>query len=188
MNLAKNWWMFLARGILAILLGLIALFWPDVAFVSLVLLIGVFALVNGIIAIVSAFTSNAKSENWWWLIAEGVFGIVLGLLSIFQPQAMVKAWLILIAAWLIITGIFEIITAIALRKVIEGEFWMILAGSIALLFGFLLLASPTLGIAAIGIIIGIFAILFGIILILFAIGLKKYGATVSVEEEVIEIE
>jgi uncharacterized membrane protein HdeD (DUF308 family) len=184
MNLAKNWWMFLARGILAILLGLIALFWPEVAFVSLVLIIGVFALISGIIAIVSAFTSNAKSENWWWLIAEGVFGILLGLLSIFQPQAMAKAWLILIAAWLIVTGIFEIITAIALRKVIEGEFWMILAGAIALLFGFLLLVSPSLGIAAIGIIIGIFAILSGIVLVLFAIGLKRYQPTITVEEEV----
>ena len=188
MNLAKNWWMFLVRGILAILLGLIALFWPEVAFVSLVLIIGVFALVNGIIAIVSAFTSNAKSEHWWWLILEGVLGIGLGLLTIFQPQAMAKAWLILIAAWLIVAGVFEIITAIALRKVIEGEIWMILAGAISLLFGFVLLGSPAVGIFAIGFIVGLFAILFGVIFILLAISLKKYGGTVTVEEEVIEIE
>ena len=188
MNLAKNWWMFLARGILSILLGLIAIFWPEVAFASLVLIVGVFALVNGVIAIISAFTSNAKSENWWWLILEGALGILLGAITIFQPQAMARVWLILIAAWLIVAGIFEVITAIAIRKVIEGEFWMILAGVVSVLFGFLLLASPSLGIAAIGIIIGLFAILFGIIFILLAIGLKKYGATVSVEEEAIEIE
>jgi uncharacterized membrane protein HdeD (DUF308 family) len=186
MNLANNWWMFLVRGIVAILLGLIALFWPEVAILSLVLIVGVFALFSGIFAMISAFTSNAKSENWSWLILEGIFGIGLGILSIFQPQAMAKAWLILIAAWLIVSGIFQIITAIAIRKVIEGEFWMILGGSISLLFGFLILFAPSMGVAAIGIIIGLFAILFGIVCILFAISLKRHNLTVSVEELTIE--
>ena len=186
MNLAKNWWMFLARGIIALLLGLVALFWPEVALLSLVLIIGVFALVSGAIALISAFTSNAKSENWSWLIVEGIFGIALGLLSIFQPRAMARVWLILIAAWLIVSGIFQIITAIAIRKVIEGEFWMILGGSISLLFGFLILFAPMAGVFAIGLIIGIFAILFGAFFILFALRLKKINAIESAEQPATE--
>ncbi|MCV4771192.1 DUF308 domain-containing protein, partial [Escherichia coli] len=77
--------------------------------------------VDGVFALVSAFTSNARSENWWWLILEGIVGLGIGILTIIQPAAMGEAWLILIAAWALITGILEIITAVRLRKIIQGE-------------------------------------------------------------------
>jgi uncharacterized membrane protein HdeD (DUF308 family) len=182
MYLAKNWWLFLARGILALILGIFALFFPEVVYMSIVLIIGVFALVDGAIALFSAFTSNAKSEHWWWIIFEGVLGILLGVLTIFRPAAMGEVWMILIAVWAILTGILEIITAVALRKAIEGEIWMILGGVVSLLFGVLLLIYPTAGAIAIGIIIGVFAILFGIFFILLAFRLKKFNASGSAEE------
>ena len=182
MNLAKNWWLFLARGIIALILGIFALFLPEVVYMSLVLIVGVFALVDGAIALISAFTSNAKSEHWWWIIFEGVLGVLLGILTIFRPAAMGEIWIILIAVWAIVTGIFEIITAIALRKVIEGEIWMILGGVVSLLFGVLLLIYPAAGAIAIGFIIGIFAVLFGIFFILLAFRLRRFNASGSAEE------
>ena len=185
MYLAKNWWLFLARGVIALILGIFALFFPEVVYMSFVLIVGVFALVDGTIALISAFTSNAKSEHWWWIIIEGVLGVLLGLLTIFRPATMGEVWIILIAAWAILTGVLEIVTAVALRKVIEGEIWMILGGIVSFLFGVLLLAYPTAGAIAIGIIIGIFAILFGIFFILLAIRLKKFNTLASVEEQLI---
>lgn len=179
MFLAKNWWIFLLRGILAVLFGIVALLFPAAAFLTLVLIFGAFAMVDGIFALIAAFTSNAKSENWWWLIFEGVFGILIGLLTLIQPAAMGEAWLILIAAWAIVTGIFEIITALRLRKVIEGEFWMILSGLASVGFGILVMVYPQSGAFAIGFIVGIYALMFGITLIMLALRLRKHkvGAT-----------
>ena len=174
MLLAKNWWVFLLRGILALAFGTAALFFPATAFLSLVLVFGAFSLVDGVFAIVSAFTSNAKSENWWWLIIEGVFGILIGVLTIVQPAAMGEAWLILIAAWAIVTGIFEIITAIRIRKLIEGELWLILGGLVSIAFGVLILVYPMSGAFAIGVLIGAYAILFGIMFIALALRLRKH--------------
>jgi uncharacterized membrane protein HdeD (DUF308 family) len=179
MFLAKNWWIFLLRGILAVLFGIVALFFPAAAFLTLVLIFGAYALVDGIFAIVAAFTSNAKSENWWWLMLEGVFGILVGLLTLIQPAAMGGALLILIAAWAIITGIFEIITAIRLRKMIEGEFWMILSGLASVAFGILVSVNPQSGAFAIGFIVGIYALMFGITLIMLALGLRKHSTTAA---------
>ena len=99
MLLTRNWWAFLLRGIFALVFGVVAIFMPVAAFLSLVFVFGAFALVDGIFAIVSAFSSNAKSENWWWLIVEGLLGILIGLLTIIQPAAMGEAWLLLIGAW-----------------------------------------------------------------------------------------
>lgn len=179
MLLSKNWWLFLLRGIFALIFGVVALFFPATAFISLVLVFGAFALVDGIFAIVSAFTSNAKSENWWWLIFEGVFGILIGVLTLIQPAAMGEAWLILIGVWAIVTGIFEIITAIRIRKLIEGELWLILGGLASVAFGVLILVNPMSGAFAIGVLIGVYAILFGVMFIALALRLRKHHSAHS---------
>ena len=183
MYLSKNWWMFLVRGILAIILGMIALLSPSGAFLSVVLIIGIYALVSGVVAIISALTSNARSENWWWLIFVGILGILFGAFTLIQPAAMSAIWLLLIAAWAILTGILEIITGIRLREFISGEFWLILGGAVSVLFGIFLLVKPASGAFAIGFIIGIFAILIGIMYVFLAFSMKKFNAALSAEYE-----
>ena len=174
MLLARNWWMFLLRGVLALIFGVVAIAFPATAFLSLVLIFGAFAFVDGVFAVISAF--SAKSENWLWIILEGAFGILIGVLTLIQPAAMGEAWLILIGAWAIVTGIFEIITAIRIRKQIEGELWLIIGGAISVAFGALVLMNPLSGAFAIGFIIGIYAIIFGITMIALSLRLKKHSA------------
>lgn len=181
MFLARNWWMFLLRGILALIFGVAALFFPAAAFLSLVLVFGAFALVDGVFALVAAFTGAAKSENWWWLIFEGAIGILIGILTLIQPAAMGEAWLILIAAWAVVTGIFEIITAVRLRKVIEGELWLILGGLVSVAFGLLVMVYPASGAFAVGFLIGAYAIVFGVMFIMLALGLRKFKNTAVTE-------
>ncbi len=174
MLLARNWWVFLLRGILAVLFGVAAVFFPETAFLSLVLVFGAFALVDGIFSIVAAFVGEARSESWWWLILEGLFGILIGILTIWQPMTMGLAWIFFIAAWAVVTGIFEIFSAVKLRKVIEGELWMILSGILSILFGILAFVYPQSGAFAVGLIVGIYALMFGILLIMLAFRLRKH--------------
>jgi uncharacterized membrane protein HdeD (DUF308 family) len=176
MLLARNWWLFLLRGVIALIFGVAALFFPQAAFLSLVLVFGAFALVDGIFAIIAAFTGGAKSENWWWLILEGLFGVLIGILTIWQPAAMGLAWIFMIAAWAIVTGVFEIVTAIRLRKVMTGEWALILGGVISIIFGLLAAFFPMSGAFAVGVVIGIYALLFGISMILLALNLRKFRA------------
>src|SRR5262245_22573503 len=58
--LAKCWWLLLLRGIAAVLFGLLAFIWPGLTLVTLVLLYGAFALVDGVISLVAAFTGSDK--------------------------------------------------------------------------------------------------------------------------------
>ena len=174
MLLARNWWMFLIRGVLALIFGIVAILFPATAFISLVLIFGAFAFVDGVFALIAGII--AKSENWLWLILEGVIGIFIGVVTLVQPAAMGEAWLILIAVWAIVTGIFEVVTAIRIRKLIEGEFWMILSGLISIAFGLLVLLNPTSGAVAIGFIIGIYAVMFGATLIALSLRLRRHAA------------
>jgi len=78
-----------------------------------------------------------------------------------------------IAAWHIVRGVFEIVVAIRLRKEIEGEGWLIVAGVLSVLFGLFLYARPGAGALALLWLIGTFALVLGVILIALGFRLKS---------------
>jgi hypothetical protein len=73
--LAKCWWLLLLRGIAAIVFGVLAFLWPGLTLVTLVLLYGAFALVDGVLSLVAAFTGSTKPVPTWWLVVVGLLGI-----------------------------------------------------------------------------------------------------------------
>jgi hypothetical protein len=59
--LAKHWWLLLLRGICAILFGVLAFVWPGITLLTLVLLYGAFALVDGVLALAEAVMGGAPA-------------------------------------------------------------------------------------------------------------------------------
>ena len=113
--LADNWWLILLKGICAIVFGLLALAWPGVTVMTLVLLYGAFALVEGVLALAAAVRGDTPAPRWW-LAAVGLIGIIAGALTFLWPGITALVLLFLIAAWAIATGVMEIIGAIRLRR------------------------------------------------------------------------
>ena len=83
--LAKSWWLLLLRGIAAIIFGILAFVWPGLTLVTLVLLYGAFALVDGVISLIAAFTGSAKPVPTWWLVVVGLLGIAAGIVTFAWP-------------------------------------------------------------------------------------------------------
>lgn len=171
--LAKNWWLVLLRGIAGILFGILAFAWPGITLLSLVILYGVYALLDGLFAIVAGF-KGAGAEARWWLILIGILGVAAGLLTFFWPGITALVLTIFIGAWALIHGIFEIVGAIKIRKEIDNEWWLILSGAISVLFGLIILVMPGAGALALVWLIGAYAIVFGALLVGFAFRLKKH--------------
>jgi uncharacterized membrane protein HdeD (DUF308 family) len=109
--LAKSWWLVLLRGIAGILFGLLAFVWPGLTLVTLVLLYGAYALVDGAFALAAAFTGAAKPKPTWWLIVVGLLGIAAGAVTFFWPGVTALVLIFFIGGWAIAHGIFEIIGA-----------------------------------------------------------------------------
>lgn len=170
--LARNWWLILLRGVLAILFGVLAFIWPGITLLTLVFLYGAFALIDGVLSLAASIRGGTPVPRWW-LALVGVFGIAAGLLTLFWPQITALVLLLFIAAWAIVTGILEIVGAIRLRHEIEGEWWLIASGVLSVTFGVLLVLWPGAGALAMVLVIGSFAILLGILLIGFALRLRK---------------
>jgi uncharacterized membrane protein HdeD (DUF308 family) len=163
--LARNAWMLVARGIFAVIFGLVALFWPGITLAALVLLFGVYALMDGIFAIAAAITGADPRSRWWMLVLEGVAGIVAAAITFMWPGITAIALLYLIAAWFIVTGVLEIAAAVRLRREIRGEWLMVLSGIVSVLFGAYVAIFPGLGALAIAWLIGTVSIFFGVLMI-----------------------
>jgi uncharacterized membrane protein HdeD (DUF308 family) len=173
-----NWWVLALRGVLAVLFGLLALIAPIATLTVLVLFWGAFALVDGIFAIVAAFRV-AGGRGRWWLIIEGVLGILAGIVTFLYPGLTALVLLYIIAFWAILIGVMRIVTAISLRREIENEWLMILGGVLSVIFGILLIVLPGPGLLSLTWLIGIWALIFGIALIALAFRVRNMGQAVQ---------
>jgi uncharacterized membrane protein HdeD (DUF308 family) len=169
--LARNWWAFVARGVLAILFGLIALFTPGVTMLSLVLLFAAYLIVDGVMAIISAVHAVRHGERWSLLVLEGVVDIVAGAAAAALPGITVVIFVALIAAWALITGGFMLSAAFELDAE-HGRWWLVLGGVVSLIYGALLVAAPAMGALVLTWWIGAYAIIFGIALLSTALKLR----------------
>ena len=174
-SLADNWWLLLLRGIAAIAFGVLTFFWPGLTLVTLTLLWGAYALMDGVIAIWAAFNaSGGDAGPRWWLGLSGVAGILAGFVTFYYTGTTTLVLLMFIAVWAIIIGILQIWGAIALRKVLQHEWLLILNGVLSIAFGVVLLAQPGTGALALAWTIAWYAIFFGCLYVALAFRLKQY--------------
>jgi uncharacterized membrane protein HdeD (DUF308 family) len=172
---SRFWWVFLLRGLAALVFGLLALVAPAATISALVLTFAVFAIATGILAVVGAVQLRPESDHWWVWLLQGLAGVTVGLLTFRDPGITALVLLLYIAAHAIIGGVLDIVTAIRVRREIEGEAWIILAGIASVLFGVLLVARPGAGALALVTVIGAWALAFGALLVLGAFKLRKFA-------------
>jgi uncharacterized membrane protein HdeD (DUF308 family) len=173
--LAKCWWVLLLRGIAAIAFGVLAFIWPGLTLVTLVLLYGAFALVDGVLSLVAAFSGGAKPVPTWWLVVVGLIGIAAGVVTFLWPGITAILLVLFIGAWALVHGIFEIIGAIQLRKEIDNEWMLILGGLLSVLFGAVVLIAPGAGALGLVWVIAAYSIVFGILFVSLSLRLRKHS-------------
>jgi uncharacterized membrane protein HdeD (DUF308 family) len=157
--------MFLVRGIIAIVFGVLALVLsPGITLTFLVYLFGAYAFISGVAAVATALRYT-KEEGWALLLVEGILGILAGAVAFVWPGITAFVFLFLVAAWAIVTGIMEIVAAFVLPLGAGREWLLGLAGVASVIFGALIVYRPVAGLVALVWLIGIYALVFGILYI-----------------------
>ena len=154
-------WSFALRGLAAVLLGLGSLMAPQWTFLSVVLLFGVYAILDGVLA----FAVRPRAGSRLVHIARGVISFVAGSFALAWPGLSAFALVLVIASWAIAAGIVEVITAVQLRKEVRGEWLLAVEGTLSIVFGALLFVAPLVGVIVIGLWIGAYALVLGGMLI-----------------------
>jgi uncharacterized membrane protein HdeD (DUF308 family) len=176
-TLARNWWAVMIRGLVAIAFAVVAIARPNLTLQLLVILFGVYALDDGIFAIVGAVRAARKQDRWWPMALEGVLGIVIGVLAFVLPGVTAAGILLAIVIWAFTTGVLELVEAFQLHDHVGGEWMLVVGGALRIAFGFLLLLRPHIGIAALLALMVVYAFSHGIVLLGLSLRLKNYSAT-----------
>ncbi|GHO51903.1 HdeD family acid-resistance protein [Ktedonobacter robiniae] len=95
-HLTNYWWIILLEGIFGIIIGIASFALPGVTALALLFLVAIWAILTGILELVSAFSGRAPVRREWAMGIAGVLSIVLGILLIAQPRAglLTLVWLI----------------------------------------------------------------------------------------------
>jgi uncharacterized membrane protein HdeD (DUF308 family) len=169
---AENWRAVALRGLVAVLFGLVVLFWPNLVLAVLSLFFGIYALVDGGVGLVPTLRSSDRGARRWLPLAEGTVGVIAGLVALLWPGLTASGLLYVIVGWAVVTGILKIVTAIVLRSEIENGWLLAGGGALSVLFGVILAALVGSDLPSLAPFIGVFAVVVGLALIVLAFRIR----------------
>lgn len=171
--LAQNWWAIALRGVLGIVFGLIALFWPGATMLSLVLVFSAYMLVDGVVGIIAAVRAARQGERWGLLVLEGIVDILTGIIAFALPGLTVLVFVLLVAAWALISGALLLVAAFRLVGD-HGRGWLVVGGIASIVYGALLVIAPLIGALVLTWWIGAYALVFGFSLLIVGFKLRAH--------------
>ncbi|HEV7912199.1 MAG TPA: HdeD family acid-resistance protein [Albitalea sp.] len=166
--------MLVLRGVIAIVFGVLAVIWPDLTLLWLVALFAVYALLSGGVSIAAAIRIRREERKWWLPLLLGIVSVAAGIAAIVYPALTALVLVLVMGANAIVTGALDIAIAIRLRKVLRGQWLLVLSGIVSVLFGALVFALPGAGALALVWLISLHAIVTGVLLL--ALGLRTRRA------------
>lgn len=164
MKQAAPWWVLLLEGIAALALGILLILQPQMTTTLLVLVLGLYWLVSGILSIVRIFRDRSR---WGLKLAAGILGIIAGLLALQFPLGVA---IILQATVVVILGIIGLVVGlISIIEAFQGGGWGLgILGVISIILGFLLIFNPLQGAVSLPVVLGIIGIIGGVAVIIIA--------------------
>jgi uncharacterized membrane protein HdeD (DUF308 family) len=104
-------------GAVSILFGILVLVWPGMSLGILVILVGVWAIITGVLQIMSSVRHRAvPNSGWIWGIIGGALAILFGILVLIRPGAGLVSIIWIIGIWAIVWGITLIVLGVQLRR------------------------------------------------------------------------
>ena len=170
---AANWRALALRGLVALLFGLVVLFWPGLVLTVLAVLFGIYAAIDGAITSVPALRSPDRGAQRSLPLAEGAVGIVSGLVALLWPGLTPSGLVYVIAGWAVATGALKILAGVLLRAEVENGWLLAGSGALSLLLGTILVALAGSDVALLAPLIGAFAVVVGLALVAFAFRLRE---------------
>jgi uncharacterized membrane protein HdeD (DUF308 family) len=171
-----HWKLFLAQGIVMMVLGVLAVAEPNVATVAVGIFVGWLFFVGGIFRALSVWQSR-QLPGFAWSMLTAVLAIVLGLILILRPLAGVLTLTMVLVAFFIIEGIASILAAIEHREHLRSWGWVVFSGIIDLLLAYLIWQGwPSSADWAIGLLVGVNMLFLGLSLVMTALAARLMGS------------
>src|SRR6202011_5829271 len=154
--LHDHWGLYLAEGIILVILGLIAIVVPPIATLAFTIIIGWIFLVSGILGLITTFWARS-APGFWWSLISAIIAIAAGVVLLLWPISGTISLTLVLIAFFVVEGIVSIMYAIEHRNQLTGQWgWMLLSGIIDLILAAIIFAGlPGTAVWALGLLVGI---------------------------------
>jgi uncharacterized membrane protein HdeD (DUF308 family) len=173
-----HWGVFLAEGIILVILGLIAIIVPPIATLAFTLIIGWIFLISGIMGLVTTFWARG-APGFWWALVSALIAIAAGVVLLLWPVSGTVSLTLVLIAFFVVEGVASIMYAIDHRNQLSGRWgWMLVSGIIDLILAGIIFAGlPGSALWALGLLVGINMVFGGAALIAMALAARHPAST-----------
>jgi uncharacterized membrane protein HdeD (DUF308 family) len=170
--LTAAWKTLVVRGVIGIVLGIVLIAWPQATIVVLMVLLGIWALIDGIGLAVSAFSKDATAGARLLFAVMALVALVVAFFAIFRPGVAASAVTWVIGIWLLVRGLFELVGAFS--STIAAPRWLLILGALLdLVLGWLFVTHSGTAALAIAVLIGILTVAWGVVFVVLGIATRS---------------
>ena len=161
-------------GVLAVIVGIIALAWPGVTVFALVILFAVYAFIDAGLQAMRAFSSRTAGPVFGHLLL-GLVDLAAGVIALVWPRPTALVLVLVIGIWAVAGGFVEIFASFGAGETAGTRALFILGGLVSIAFGVVLFARPGVGAVTLALLFGLFSVIYGISQIVLGVQLRRAG-------------
>ena len=166
----------IVRGVLALAVGIMALVWPGVTVLALVILFAVYAFLAAGLETMRAFGSAQAGPVAGHLLL-GLADLAAGVIAVTWPGPTALVLVLIVASWAAVAGVVEIAAAFRAGEPARTRALFILSGLASVALGVVLFARPGIGAIALALLFGLFNLIYGTSVVAQGIELRQTRKT-----------
>lgn len=163
-------------GVLSLVVGIIAIVWPNVTIAALVIVFAVYAFIGAGLQAARAFSSATAGPVFGHLLLA-LIDLAAGVVAVVWPSPTALALVWVVAIWAFVAGFTEVFLAFGSGEKAGTRALFIVTGLVSIAFGVVLAARPDIGAVALALLFGLYSLIYGISQIVLGVQLRKTGAT-----------
>lgn len=172
-RVGQAWTWMLAFGIVSVLAGLAAVFWPGPTLVAIAIIFAIQLIVAGVFRFVVAFA--VPGESAWLKALMAVLAVISFILGIYLLGHLALSLLVMaivLGVYWMAHGIVELFLAFG-HPELTGRGWIIASGILGIVAGAILVLFPGISLFALTLVLGVWLVVFGAVLIGRALHLRS---------------
>src|SRR6516164_9878942 len=165
-------------GVLAVIVGVIAIAWPQATVLALVILFAVYAFMDAGLQAARAFSSRSAGPVFGHLLLA-LIGLAAGVVALVWPGPTAYVLVIVVAAWALAGGVVEIFAGFQSGETAGTRAMFILSGLVSIAFGVVLFARPNVGAITLAVLFGLYSLIYGFSQIAAGVQVRELGKSVQ---------
>lgn len=148
----------LFAGIIMAILGVYVWFNPVATMVALALYLGIIFIIIG-----AGYVAASFSNESGWDMFVGVLDMLVGVIFVGNLGVTAASLPIIFALWCLAVGVIQLVVAYKFKKAGMNWGWTLTSGILGVIFAFLILTYPALGVITITALMGAYILLYGVL-------------------------